>query len=96
MACTTSVLTKYSQVFSTYVYDDYDLSTVSKKDEAYEKRGNSAFVFDGHDLTFDRHWDTWRGPKKQAIFVGDLKKTSGGWKLGSTFTSPLKVSSHVR
>jgi hypothetical protein len=61
----------------------------------HAKRGNSALVYDGDDVAFDRLWDTWRGPKKQAIFAGDLKKTGDGWKLGSTFYSPLKVSIHV-
>jgi hypothetical protein len=80
------------QVFSAYVYSDWDLSTVAQQDEEYEDRGNSAFLYDD---TYTRHWDFWRGPKAQTLWVGKLHKAQDGWKLGSEFYSPLKKSKHV-
>lgn len=45
-------------VFSDYVYKDGNLTTVKEQDEAWENRGNSAYVYDS---TYERHWDTWQG-----------------------------------
>jgi hypothetical protein len=79
-------------VFSAYVYGDYDLSTVKEQDDAYEGRGNTGLVY---DETFVRHWDTWVGPKRQALFVGRLAKGADGkWTLGDAFNSPLKPAKH--
>ena len=39
-------------VFSDYVFPDGDLKTAKEQDEAWENRGNTAFVY---DETFERH-----------------------------------------
>jgi hypothetical protein len=81
-------------VFSASVYDDYDLHTVESQDDAYSNRGTTAYVF---DETFVRHWDTWRGPKKNRLFSVDLTKSDdGNWKLGDAFHRPLLHTAHVR
>ncbi|KAL5512736.1 hypothetical protein ACEPAG_3002 [Sanghuangporus baumii] len=81
-------------VFSAYVYADGKLETVQEQNEAYESRGNSALVY---DETFERHWDTWAGPKRSKLFTVRLAKTSGGdakWDLGKEFAAPLKDYKH--
>lgn len=78
--------------FSAAVYDDYDLHTVSSQDEVHATRGTSAYVF---DETFVRHWDTWRGPKKNRLFSVSLTKSDGTWNLGDTFYRPLLHTTHV-
>lgn len=81
-------------VFSAQVYADGDLSTVAKQDEAFEKRGNTAMVYD--DTTaYVRHWDTWIGPKGNALFTVSIKKDGKTWKLGDSFGAPLKGTKHV-
>lgn len=49
---------KYSKsgalVFSAYVYEDRNLSSVREQDEKWENRGNTALVYDEN---FVRHWD---------------------------------------
>ncbi|CAE6412251.1 unnamed protein product [Rhizoctonia solani] len=74
---------KYSKsgalVFSAYVYDDRNLSSVREQDEKWRNRGNTALVYDEN---FVRHWDEYRGPKHQALFSVDLKKKDGAWSLG--------------
>ncbi|KAF8713356.1 Alpha beta-hydrolase, partial [Rhizoctonia solani] len=74
---------KYSKsgalVFSAYVYEDRNLSSVREQDEKWRNRGNTALVYDEN---FVRHWDEYRGPKRQALFSVDLKKNKGEWTLG--------------
>jgi len=80
-------------VFSAAVYEDYDVHTVNSHDEVHAARGTSAYVF---DETFVRHWDTWRGPKKNRVFSVDLTKSDDGtWKLGDTYYRPLLHTTHV-
>lgn len=80
-------------VFSAAVYDDHDIHAVNSHDEAHAARGTSAYVF---DETFVRHWDTWRGPKKNRLFSVDLTKSdNGSWHLGDTFHRPLLHTPHV-
>ena len=80
-------------VFSAAVYDDYDIHTVNSHDEVHAARGTSAYVF---DETFVRHWDTWRGPKKNRLFSVDLTKSDDGtWNLGDTYYRPLLHTTHV-
>ena len=80
-------------VFSAAVYDDHDIHAVSSHDEVHATRGTSAYVF---DETFVRHWDTWRGPKKNRLFsVGLTKSDDGTWNLGDTFYRPLLHTTHV-
>lgn len=81
-------------VFSAYVYADTNLSTVKQQDEVWEKRENSAFVYDD---TFVRHWDTWRSPKRSSLFTLRLAKDPDHvWKLDDGFAAPLKGTRHVR
>lgn len=81
-------------VFSAYVYNDGDLKTVKQQDDEYEKRGNTALVY---DETYERHWDTWTGPKRSALFTVSLVKGSGSeWALGDEYSLPLKDTKHVR
>ena len=79
-------------VFSAAVYEDYDLHTINSHDEVHAARGTSAYVF---DETFVRHWDTWRGPKKNRLFSVSLTKSDGTWNLGDTFYRPLLHTTHV-
>lgn len=47
--------TKYGAlVFSSYVYEDRNLSSVQEQDEKWRNRGNTALVYDEN---FVRHWD---------------------------------------
>lgn len=80
-------------VFSDYVYSDGNLSTVKEQDEAWENRGNSALVY---DKTYERHWDTWTGPKSSSLFSVSLMPTADHkWKSGSEFTNHLSGTGHV-
>ena len=80
-------------VFSAAVYGDHDIHAVNSHDEVHAARGTSAYVF---DETFVRHWDTWRGPKKNRLFSVDLTKSDNGtWNLGDTFYRPLLHTTHV-
>ena len=80
-------------VFSDYVHSDGDLKKVKENDEAWENRGHTAFVY---DETFERHWDTWVGPKGPSLFSVQLSKGSDGqWTLGSDVTNLLKGTNHV-
>jgi hypothetical protein len=80
-------------VFSAAVYDDYDIHTVQSHDDAHAALRTTAYVF---DETFVRHWDTWRGQKKNRLFSVDLTKSDdGSWKLGDTFYRPLLNTTHV-
>jgi len=57
---------------------------VQKQNEEYEKRGNSALVYDS---TYARHWDTWTGPKHSALFSVDCKMKEGKWVLSEDWAS---------
>jgi len=74
-------------VFSDNVYEDGDIHAVKKNDEAWENRGNSAYVY---EETFERHWDMWVGPKRSSLFrVGLSKGSSGKWELGTEYVNLL-------
>ena len=79
-------------VFSAYVYEDYDLSTVKDQDAAWEKRGHTGLVYDD---TYVRHWDVWQGTKKSGLFVVGLEKKDGEWALSDNIKAPMKGSGHV-
>ena len=79
-------------VFSDYVYEDGELRAVKEGDEAWEGRGNTAFVY---DETYVRHWDTYRGPKHQSLFSVKLRQESGIWSLGEEFINLLAGTKHV-
>lgn len=81
-------------VFSDNVHEDGDLTKVKENDEAWENRGNNAFVY---DEGYERHWDTWTGPKRPSLFtvklaVGKDEK----WHLGDEWVNVLKGTGHVR
>ncbi|KAI0789789.1 alpha/beta-hydrolase [Abortiporus biennis] len=79
-------------VFSDYVWPDGDLKTVKEQDEAWENRGDSAYVY---DETFERHWDTWTGPKKSSLFSVKLAQDPDRvWNLGTEFINLLKDTDH--
>nr|GAT52261.1 dipeptidyl-peptidase 5 [Mycena chlorophos] len=79
-------------VFSDSVYADGDLTTAKEQDEAWEKRGNTALVY---DTTYERHWDTWQGPKTSSLFTVALEQGADGkWTLGSTYNNLLRGTGH--
>ncbi|KAF7768229.1 hypothetical protein Agabi119p4_7472 [Agaricus bisporus var. burnettii] len=79
-------------VFSDNVYDDYDLNTVNERDKLLASRGTTAMIYDS---TYVRHWDTWVGPKKSALFsVALFLHPDYNWRMGPEFFSPMKGSSH--
>ena len=81
-------------VFSAYVHDDGDISTVKQQDEVFEKRGNTALVY---DEMYERHWDKWTDLKRSTLFSVSLAKDQeSSWKLGNDYLSPLKGTKHVR
>ena len=80
-------------LFSDYVYADGDLTAVKENDEAWDSRGNTAYVYDS---TYVRHWDTWVGPKKQSLFSVRLSLgAEQSWSLGGQFVNLLKGTNHV-
>jgi hypothetical protein len=81
-------------VFSDYVYADGNLTSVKEQDDAWENRGNSALVY---DKTYERHWDTWVGPKKPSLFSVRLYSDADHkWTLDDNFVNALKGTNHVR
>lgn len=81
-------------VFSDNVYSDGNITSVKEQDEAWENRGNSAYVY---DETYVRHWDTWVGPKKPQLFSVLLQLNPDRvWKMGTEFHAPLRGTGHVR
>ncbi|KAG6857145.1 hypothetical protein H0H87_008715 [Tephrocybe sp. NHM501043] len=79
-------------VFSDYVYADGNLTSVAEQDDAYEARGNSAYVY---DTTYERHWDTWVGPKKSSLFsVPWYQDPDRKWVFGGEFTNLLQGTKH--
>ena len=81
-------------VFSASVWPDRELKAVKEQDEQWNKRGNSALVYDDLSL-YVRHWDTWRGPKVLSLFSVTLTQSDGKWTLGDEFVSLLKGTKHV-
>ncbi|KAH0586242.1 Dipeptidyl-peptidase 5 [Termitomyces sp. J132] len=79
-------------VFSDYVYSDGNLTSVAEQDDAYESRGNSAYVY---DTTFERHWDTWVGPKKSSLFSVSLYQDADRkWVFDGQFINLLQGTKH--
>lgn len=81
-------------IFSDYVHSDGDLTKVHENDEAWDKRGNSALVYDDG---FERQWDTWTGPKRSSLFAVRLDRDGEGgeWRLHEKFTNLLGGTGHV-
>ena len=80
-------------VFSDNVFPDGDITTVKKQDEEWENRGDTAYTY---DETFERHWDTWVGPKRSSLFsVALTKGANGKWSLGEKYVNVLNGTGHV-
>jgi hypothetical protein len=80
-------------IFSDYVWPDGNLSTVKVQDDKWDKRGNSAYVY---DKPYVRHWDTWVGSKKPALFSIRLQRDPDRkWIFGGEYYTPLKGTGHV-
>ncbi|TFY83863.1 hypothetical protein EWM64_g147 [Hericium alpestre] len=79
-------------VFSDNVYEDGNLTAVKEHDQAWENRGNSAFVYDD---TYVRHWDTYVGPKKPTLFsVRVFRGPDKKWLFGPAPLNLLKGIGH--
>ncbi|KAF8172042.1 alpha/beta-hydrolase [Mycena galopus ATCC 62051] len=79
-------------VFSDSVYADGNLTAVKEQDEAWENRGNTAMVF---DETYERHWDTWAGPKTNSLFSVHLGRDADGkWRIGTEYSNLLRGTGH--
>ncbi|KAL0961326.1 hypothetical protein HGRIS_006284 [Hohenbuehelia grisea] len=79
-------------LFSDYVYPDGDLEAVKKNDEAWENRGHSAYVY---ETTYERHWDTWVGPKRASLFsVRMYQDPDREWHFDGDFVNLLKDTGH--
>jgi dipeptidyl aminopeptidase/acylaminoacyl peptidase len=79
-------------VFSDCVWSDGNLSTVQEQDKNWEDRGNTAYVY---DTTYERHWDTWVGKKRPALFsVKLVQDPDRKWIFGNDFHSPLRGTGH--
>ena len=80
-------------IFSDNVWPDGNLSTVKAQDDEWDNRGNTAYVY---DAPYVRHWDTWVGDKKPALFSVRLARDPDGtWIYGDEYYSPLKGTGHV-
>jgi hypothetical protein len=79
-------------VFSDNVYEDGDLTKVPENDEKWQDRGHTAFVYDD---PYERHWDTWTGPKRPSLFTVKLYKDSEKWQFGDKFYNVLHGTGHV-
>lgn len=79
-------------IFSDSVYADGNISSVKEQDEAYENRGNTALVY---DETYERHWDTWSGPKTSSLFSVQLHRDPDRkWVMGTEFDNLLRGTGH--
>lgn len=80
-------------VFSDNVYEDGDLANVPENDKKWQNRGNTAFVYDD---PYERHWDTWTGPKRPSLFTVKLyKDAEKRWHFGDKFYNVLNGTGHV-
>jgi hypothetical protein len=81
-------------VFSEDVYEDGNLFTLKKQDEAFENRGNTAKVY---DETYERHWDHWLGPKQSTLFSVRLwSDWDYVWRLENNYKNLLQGTGHVK
>ena len=80
-------------VFSDNVYEDGELTKVTENDRQWDERGNTALVYDD---TYERHWDTWTGPKRPSLFTVKLSKDAENkWHFGGQYTNVLHGTRHV-
>jgi hypothetical protein len=80
-------------VFSDNVHEDGDLTKVPENDDRWQDRGYTALVYDD---TYERHWDTWTGPKRPSLFTVKLfKDAEGHWQFGDNFYNVLNGTRHV-
>ncbi|KAH9980333.1 alpha/beta-hydrolase [Lactifluus volemus] len=79
-------------VFADNVYEDGDLTKVPENDHQWQERGTTALVYDD---TYERHWDTWTGPKRPSLFTVKLfKDAEGSWHFGDSFINVLHGTGH--
>jgi len=79
-------------VFSDSVWPDGNLTSVKEQDEAWNVRGNTAYVY---DKTYERHWDTWVGNKKQSLFSVRLyQDPDRKWVFEEQYTNLLQGTKH--
>ncbi|ETW81653.1 serine peptidase S9 [Heterobasidion irregulare TC 32-1] len=79
-------------VFSDNVHEDGNLTAVRENDEAWSNRGNTALVY---DETYERHWDTWAGPKKSSLFTVKVFQDPGrSWHFENKFYNVLHGTGH--
>lgn len=80
-------------VFSDNVHEDGDLTNVTENDDKWQDRGYTALVYDD---TYERHWDTWTGPKRPSLFTVKLfKDADRRWHFGDRFYNVLNGTGHV-
>lgn len=80
-------------VFSDNVYEDGELTKVPENDRLWDERGDTALIYDD---TYERHWDTWTGPKRASLFTVKLSKDAEDkWHFGNQFTNVLHGTRHV-
>jgi hypothetical protein len=80
-------------VFSDNVYEDGELTKVPENDRQWDERGDTALVY---DEPYERHWDTWAGPKRPSLFTVKLSKDAENkWHFGDQFTNVLHGTRHV-
>jgi hypothetical protein len=80
-------------VFSDNVHEDGDLTKAPENDDNWQDRGHTALVYDD---TYERHWDTWTGPKRPSLFTVKLfKDAEKHWHFGDKFYNVLNGTGHV-
>ena len=80
-------------VFSDNVHEDGELTKVPENDRQWDERGDTALVY---DEPYERHWDTWAGPKQPSLFTVKLSKDAENkWHFGEQFTNVLHGTGHV-
>lgn len=79
-------------VFSDLVHADGDINKAKENDKVWENRGDSAYVYDD---TYERHWDTWTGPKRPSLFSVKLTQNPDkSYTLGAKFSNLLEGTGH--
>ncbi|KAH9049976.1 alpha/beta-hydrolase [Lactarius hengduanensis] len=79
-------------VFSDNVHEDGELTKVPENDRKWDERGDTALVYDD---AYERHWDTWTGPKRPSLFTVKLSKDAQNkWHFGDQFTNVLHGTKH--
>ncbi|KAI0304472.1 alpha/beta-hydrolase [Multifurca ochricompacta] len=79
-------------VFTDNVHEDGDLTKVPENDKEWHERGHTALIYDD---AYERHWDTWTGPKRPSLFTVKLSKDAENkWDFGDQFFNVLHGTGH--